>query len=249
MKWLPGGWARADRVDPERGTVPAGQNQRGTARYTAADDETVRAQPRQQDRPPAPTVLSGEAQDVDVSASTFRTLLIGGGISGLFTVLCAATLVNRGATVGMWVWQLVFGVIFLWFLSSSRGMLSSRGFLLDRSGFYARTRGEVVGVSWDEIAAVGVGSLPWIQHNRPIPPDRRHALEFYPADRGFAARHPEFERWRVEEPPSMPGLPAERYRFHLPPFSRLPRSLEHGVQAVAPRKWVGHYKRELPPAS
>ncbi|CAM05408.1 hypothetical protein A8924_6583 [Saccharopolyspora erythraea NRRL 2338] len=255
MKWLPGGWQRADSANDARKTVPRGEvGDRGTARYTSeqsarGEDRTVRAQPPHSAPPPGravPVVLGADAQDVDVSASSFRTLLIGGGISGLLTVLCAATLANKGSTVGMWIWQLVFGVIFLWFATSSRGMLSSRGFLFDRGGFYARTRGEVVGVSWDEIAAVGVGTLPWIQHNRPVPPDRRVALEFYPADAGFAARHPEFDRWRIEEPPSMPGLPGERYRFHLPPFSKLARSVEHAVQTVAPRKWVGHYKRELP---
>jgi hypothetical protein len=194
-----------------------------------------------------PTLLGTDAQDVDVSATSFKTLLIGGGVSGLLTVLIAATLVNNGSTVGMWIWQLVFGVIFLWFVSASRGMLSGRGFLFDRSGFYARTRGEVFGVTWDEIAAVGIGTLPWVQHRRPVSPEQRTALEIYPADPGFAVRHPEFERWRIEEPPSMPGLPGERYRFHLPPFSRLPKTLEGAVQAIAPAKWVGQYRRHLPP--
>ncbi|SDW73597.1 hypothetical protein SAMN05216215_10052 [Saccharopolyspora shandongensis] len=246
MKWLPGGWQRADRVEQERATVPAGP--RNTARYTSnpagAAEPATRVQPGGGHRP---TLLSADAHDVDVSASSFKALLIGGGISGLLTVLVAAALVNNGNSVGLWIWQLVFGVIFLWFLTASRGMLNSRGFLLDRSGFYARTRGEVFGVTWDEIKAVGVGTLPWIQHRRPVAPERRHALEIYPADPGFASRHPELDRWRVEEQPSMPGLPGERYRFHLPPFSRLPKELEDAVQTVAPQKWIGRYKRELPP--
>ncbi|MGP4018043.1 hypothetical protein [Saccharopolyspora sp. 5N708] len=246
MKWLPGGWQRADR---EWATVPGRRPNHGdTARYTAeraaGPERGTRVQPGGGHRP---TLLGADAQDVDVSASSFKTLVIGGGLSGLITVLIAATLVNKGNTVGMWIAQLVFGVIFLWFISSARGMFSSRGFLLDRSGFYARTRGEVFGVTWDEVAAVGVGTLPWIQHRRPVAPERRQALEIYPADPGFAARHPEFDRWRIDEPPSMPGLPGERYRFHLPPFSRLPKTLEGAVQKIAPHKWVGQYRRQLPP--
>ncbi|WP_188985420.1 hypothetical protein [Saccharopolyspora thermophila] len=244
MKWLPGGWQRADRVDQERATVPA--RARDTARYTSGPppEPATRVQPGVGHRP---VLLSADAHDVDVSASSFRMLLVGGGISGLLTVLMAAALVNSGSSVGLWIGQLVFSVLFLWFITASRGMLSSRGFLIDRSGFYARTRGEVFGVAWDEIKAVGVGTLPWIQNSRPVAPERRQALEFYPADPGFAARHPELDRWLVAEPPSMPGLPGERYRFHLPPFSRLPRNLEAAVQAVAPQKWVGQYKRRLPP--
>ena len=150
--------------------------------------------------------------------------------------------------VTFWVGALgLCGVVFLWFLVSARGMLSSRGFLFDRGGFYARTRGEVFGVPWSEISAVGVGTLPPVQHRRPIVPDQRHALEISPSDPGFAARHPQLERWRVEEQPSMPGLPGERYRFHLPPVGRLPKTLESAVQSVAPSKWVGHYRRQLPP--
>jgi hypothetical protein len=241
MKWLPGGWQRADQ---ERGTVPRRTvAEHGTAKYP---EPPPAARSGGEHPPHGATLLGAQAQDVDVSANSFRNLLVGGGISGFLTVLCAASLVNQGGGVGLWIWQLVFGVIFLWFVGASRGMLSSRGFLLDRSGFYARTRGEVVGVAWGEIKAVGVGSLPWIQHNRPVHPERRQALEIYPADPGFDARHPELERWRIDEPASMPGLPGVRYRFHLPPFSRLPRQLEHAVQMVAAQKWVGHYKRELP---
>ncbi|KAA5832711.1 hypothetical protein ABT337_12910 [Saccharopolyspora hirsuta] len=249
MKWLPGGWERADRVDnQQRQTVPARPlDGRTTARYTseraAVQEPATRVQPGPGHRP---TVLGADARDVDVSASSFKALLIGGGISGLCTVLIAATLVNQGSSVGLWIWQLVFGVIFVWFIAGSRGVLNGRGFLIDRSGFYARTSGEVFGVAWDEIKAVGIGTLPWIQHRRPVAPERRQALEFYPADPGFAARHPELERWRVTEPASMPGMPGERYRFHLPPFSRLPKTLEAAVQDVAPQKWVGHYRRQLP---
>lgn len=205
-----------------------------------------------QDRPaePAgPIGLGPEAQDVDVSAGSFRLLLLGGGLSGLGTVLCAATLANNGSSVGMWIWQLVLGIVFLGFVVSSRGMLNSRGFLLDRSGFYARTLGEVYGVSWNEISAIGIGSLPWIEQKRPVHPERRVALELYPADPGFGGRHPELDRWRVEEKPSLPNTPSVRYRFHLPPFTRLPRAVERAVQVVAPRKWVGHYRRHLPAVS
>ncbi|GAA4886498.1 hypothetical protein GCM10023222_51890 [Saccharopolyspora cebuensis] len=217
----------------------------GTARYTsdhAAQPTRAPAGPSQ----PVPTVLSADAQDVDVSASSFRLMLIGGGLSGLVAVLCAAVIAAGRAGVGVWIAQLVSGILFIGFLLSARGMLNSRGFLFDRNGFYARTKGEVFGVAWDEISAIGIGTLPWIQHGRPVHPERRQALEFYPADPGFAARHPEWERWRVQERPSMPGLPGERYRFHLPPFSRLSRSLEGAVQTVAPRKWVGQYRRESP---
>ena len=210
-------------------------------------DPAQSAEPATQSvQPQSASGLGPDAHDVDVSAASFRLLLIGGGISGFLTVLCAASLVDKGSSASTWLWQLVFGVIFLWFLTASRGIFSGRGFLLDRSGFYARTRGEVVGVPWTEIAAVGVGSLPWIQNKRLSHPERRQAFEVYPADPGFVARHPEFDRWRVDEPPPMPGLPGVRYRFHLPPVSRLPRYLEHAVQAVAPRKWVGHYRREQP---
>lgn len=206
----------------------------------------TRADPRSSDGG-RPVLLSADARDVDVSAGNFRNLLVGGGLSGFLTVLCAATLASSGSSVGIWIGQLVFVMIFLWFLRASRGMLSSRGFLFDRGGFYARTTGEVFGVPWDEVAAVGVGSLPWVQHKRPVSPERRHALELYPADPGFPDRHPEFERWLIEEAAPMPGLGDLRYRFHLPPFSRLPRRVENAVQTVAPRKWIGRYGRQLPP--
>lgn len=245
MKWLPGGWQR-DEVDRNRGTVPAGDDP-GTMRY--GPEPATRAQgPARQDRESGPSpLLAADARDVDVSAHSFRNLLIGGGVSGFLVVLCAATIVNKGSSVGVWIWQLIFGVLFLWFAASARGMLNSRGFLFDRSGFYARTKGEIVGVGWEEISAIGVGSLPWIQHKRPVHPERRQALEVYPVDPRFPERHPELDRWRIDEPAPMPGLPALRYRFHLPPFNRLPRFLENAVQKVAPRKWVGHYRRQLPP--
>lgn len=241
MKWLPGGWQRSDQVATERRTVP-----RKSARSGGGAQATRVF--RENDRPEAPghTALSEQTRDVDVSASSFRMVVFGGGSSGFIMVVCAAIIALKGASVGMWMWQLVSGVVFLWFVTSARGMFSSRGFLFDHSGFYARTRGEVVGVPWSEIHAIGIGTLPWIQHNRPVNPERRRALEFYPADAGFAARHPEFERWRVADPAPMPGLPDERYRFHLPPLTRLPRSLEQAVQPVAARKWLGHYQRRLP---
>lgn len=238
------------RTAPEQPTVA----HRSRAPHRAAPEEqertrvsgpATRAFGRGQDAPAA-TLLGADARDVDVSAAAFRNLLVGGGVSGFLTILCAAALVDNGGSVWLWLWQLLFGVLFLWFLSAARGALSSRGFLLDHSGLYARTRGEVYGVSWDEIGAVGIGSLPPVQQKRPVHPDRRRALEFYPADSAFAARHPELERWRVEEPAPMPGLPGVRYRFHLPPLSRLPRQLERAVQHAAPRKWVGQYRRHLP---
>jgi hypothetical protein len=186
------------------------------------------------------------ARDIDVSASSFRNLLVGGGITALGTVLCAASIAEGGGGPWVWFWQLVFAGGFLWFVSGSRGIFSGRGFMVDRKGLYVRTRGEVFGAPWEEISAAGIGSLPWIQHRRPVHPGRRRAFEFYPADHGFGARHPEFQRWLVEERPPIRGLPATRYRFFLPPLSRLPRALQTSVQEVAPRKWVGHYRRELP---
>ncbi|MEV4644049.1 hypothetical protein [Saccharopolyspora sp. NPDC049426] len=238
MKWLPGGWQRADWSEPTR-TIP-----RGTARYTSGRQAAEPHPPPA--GAPAPTMLGADAHDIDVSSASFRSLLIGGGISGLGTVLIAAALVNNGSTAGMWFWQLVFGVAFLWFVMGSRGMLRGRGFLIDRSGFYARTMGEVVGVDWREIKAVGIGALPWIENKRPVNPERRRALEIYPADAGFMDRHPELDRWLVEEPPTVQGLPPDRYRFHLPPFSRLPKDLEAAVKDIAPQKWVGQYRRHLP---
>ncbi|MCX2732271.1 hypothetical protein OOZ19_18695 [Saccharopolyspora sp. NFXS83] len=254
MKWLPGGWQRADRSEREWATVPGRVTGKSdaTARFGAERGGPGTRVYDKHDRPAetaAPIGLGPEAQDVDVSAGSFRLLLIGGGLSGFGTVLCAATLANNGSSVGVWIWQLVLGIIFLGFVLSSRGMLNSRGFLLDRSGFYARTLGEVYGVSWNEISAIGIGSLPWIEQKRPVHPERRVALEFYPADPGFGGRHPELDRWRVEEQPSLPGTSSVRYRFHLPPFTRLPRAVERAVQTVAPRKWVGHYRRHLPPVS
>lgn len=71
-------------------------------------------------------------------------------------------------------------------------------------------------------------------------------MELYPADPRFPERHPEFDRWLIEEPAPVPGLPGLRYRFHLPPMTRVPRRIEHAVQTVAPRKWVGRYGRQLP---
>jgi hypothetical protein len=244
MNWLTGGWQRVRATMP--GRSPA---DRPTARATkpAGDTRVYSVPPRpQQPQASGATLLGAQAQDVDVSASSFRNLLVGGGISGFFTILSAASLEYRGSSVQAWFWQLLFGVIFLWFLSASRGMMSSRGFLFDRSGFYVRTRGEVFGVAWGEISAIGIGTVPWIQHRRPVHPGQRQALELYPADPGFPGRHPEFERWLINEPAPMSGLPTVRYRFHLPPFTRLPRHLEDAVQAVASRKWVGQYKRELP---
>lgn len=252
MKWLPGGWQRSDWADPGRTTVPRGSRgvRGGTSRLTTQRVESPEPRTRVDPAPQQQSSqvgLTSSARDVDVSAVAFRTLLIGGGTTGLLTVLCAATLVNKGSSVGMWVWQLVFGVLFLWFLNVSRGMLNGRGFVFDRSGFYPRTRGEVFAVPWNEITAVGVGSLPWVDQRRPVAPERRHALEFYPADPGFAERHPELERWRIEEPAPMRGLPGERYRFHFPPFSRLPKRFESVVQQFAPQQWVGAYRRKLPP--
>jgi hypothetical protein len=253
MKWLPGGWQRSENAEHEttpRRTTPypewtakIGNSQAEPA--TKVQSGTPGQSPAK--GPTGATGLAPDAQDVDVSATSFRTLLIGGGISGLLTVLCAAALVNNGASPTMWLWQLLFGVIFLWFITASRGMLASRGFLFDRSGFYVRTKGEVFGVPWTEVGAVGVGSLRWIENKRPVHPERRQALEIYPADPAFPDRHPEFDRWLVEESAPMPGLPGLRYRFHLPPINRLARHLERATQTVAPRKWVGQYRRHQPP--
>lgn len=255
MKWLPGGWQRADRAQPERGTVPVSvAPEQGTAKYTPADAAAYAAPPPHGHNA-APAGRQGgmltDAYDVDVSASLFRNFLVGGGTSALATVLIAAVMVNQGPSIIMWLWQLLFGVAFVWFVTAGRGMLASRGFLLDRSGFYARTQGTVVGVPWQEISAVGIGQLPWIQDKRPTHPERRQALEFFPADGAFADRHPQFDRWLVQEPPPMRGLPGVRYRFHLPPFTRIPRTVEQAVRAVEPRKWVGSYQRQsqTPPRS
>lgn len=219
---------------------------RGTAHYPEQEQATRALTPEGRSGAPGRTALSEQTRDVDVSASSFRMLLFGGGISGFFTVVCAAIIANKGSSPGMWFWQLVSGVVFLWFVTAARGMFSSRGFLVDSSGFYARTRGEVVGVPWKEVQALGIGTLPWIQHKRPVNPQRRKALELFPSDAGFAARHPELDRWRVDEPAPMQGLPHIRYRFHLPPFTRLPRALEEAVRSVEAAKWIGHYQRELP---
>jgi hypothetical protein len=192
----------------------------------------------------APALLDPRARDVDVSSSSFRNLLIGGGFSGLGTILCAADISQRGGGLWTWFWQLAFAVVFLWFVTASRGILSGRGFLVDRSGLYMRTRGEVFGVSWDEISAAGVSTQPWIHQRRLAHPGRRCAFEFFPADRGFSARHPELERWLIDDRPPRPGLPTTRYRFFLPPLSRIPKQLEESVRTMAPRVWVGKYRRE-----
>ncbi|MBA8825228.1 hypothetical protein FHX42_002579 [Saccharopolyspora lacisalsi] len=250
MKWLPGGWQRADQAERERATTPHRDGstrrvdiQRGATRHPAEETRVNPTATRDSAPPGGPSILGRDARDIDISATAFRNLIIGGGISGFLTVVCAAALSGSGSGFWLWLWQLLFGVIFLWFLISSRGVLSSRGFLVDRGGLYARTRGEVFGITWREIGAVGVGSLPWIQNKRPTHPERRQALEIYPADADFPERHPELERWRVEETAPMPGLPGVRYRFHLPPLSRLPHRMEQAVQSVAPRKWVGQYRR------
>ncbi|GAB3544134.1 hypothetical protein J2S53_004381 [Actinopolyspora lacussalsi] len=274
MKWLPGGWQRADRVDPEGKTAP---------RRTVPQQETVverRNVPPGEPTPPSasgstrqdaypstrvqrraggdPTsagpergggraVLLGEhARDIDVSAAAFRNLAVGGGISGFLTVLCAAALADSPGGVWLWIWQLVFGVCFVWFITSAKGSLSGRGFLVDQRGICPRTSGEVFAVPWDEVAAAGIGSLRPIENRRLVHPGRRRCLELFPADSAFPGRHPELERWRVEEPPPMQGLPSVRYRFHLPVLSRLPKRLEQAVQAAAPRVWVGNYRRRPP---
>ncbi len=227
---------------------------RGTAPYRADDDGATgfrggnRATRQYTADPIGATGLGTQARDVDISVSSFRNLLVGGGITGFGTVLCAAALATQGSGVWLWVWQLLFGMAFCWFLAASPGALSSRGVLFDHTGLYVRDRGDVVGVGWDEIHGVGVGTLPWIKQGRLANPQRKQAFELYPSDPMFPTRHPHLERWRVHEPPPMHGLPGVRYRFHLPPLSGLPRRLQRAVQSVAPRKWIGRYHREpLPP--
>jgi len=246
MKWLPGGWERAD-VERQRPTTPANSAERTVLHPEGPRRPSARPEPAPGGRTAG--MLSPDAQDVDVSAGSFRNLLVGGGLSGFFTVLFAAGLVNNPSSPGLWLGQIVSVMVFALFVRSAGGMLRSRGFLFDRGAFYARTRGEVFGVPWEEIAAVGIGSLPWQQHRRPTSPERRHAMELYPADPGFPGRHPELERFLVEEPAPMPGLADIRYRFHLPPMTRVPRRVEHAVQTVAPRKWIGRYGRQLPPSA
>lgn len=224
---------------------------RGTAQYTSVHQVVstpVQTAGRNPQPPAGSALLGSQARDVDVSASSFRNLLIGGGSTGLLTVLCAAALVDQGSGLWLWVWQIFFAALFLWFLAGSRGALASRGFLIDRSGLYVRSRGEVIGVSWDEISAVGVGDQPWIHNRRPTNPERQQAIEFFPADGAFPDRHPELDRWLIEEPPPRQGLPTIRYRFHIPPLSGVPKAIERAMEPIAPRKWLGHYKREpLPP--
>src|SRR5437763_12810154 len=99
MKWLPGGWQRADRVERERTTVP-----RGTTPSTMQFDPAQSAEPATQSvQPQSAPGLGPDAQDVDVSAASFRLLLIGGGISGFLTVLCAASLVDKGSSASTWL--------------------------------------------------------------------------------------------------------------------------------------------------
>ncbi|NHD18774.1 MULTISPECIES: hypothetical protein [unclassified Actinopolyspora] len=270
MKWLPGGWQRADRGNTEGSTAPyrtLAQQETVVERRkvapghdaeppgTRAGDRggppsATRVEPmteQQSGRPPRGAALLGDhARDVDVSAAAFRNLLVGGGISGFLTVLCAAALAGSGSGFWLWFWQIVFGVCFVWFIAASRGSLSGRGFLLDSRGLYPRTNGEVFAVPWEEVTAVGIGALRPVENRRLVHPERRRALELFPADPLFPERHPELERWRVEEPPPMQGLSGVRYRFHLPALSRLPKQLERGVQSAAPRAWVGQYRRRLP---
>ena len=250
MKWLPGGWDRADAVERQRPTTPAASAAERTVKHPAGPRRpAAHPEPARAERPRSggSGLLSPDAQDVDVSAGNFRNLLAGGGLSGFCTVLFAAGLVSNPSSPGLWLGQIVFVMLFAYFARSASGMLRSRGFLFDQGGFYARTCGEVFGVTWGEISAVGIGSLPWVQDKRPVSPERRHAMELYPADPGFPDRHPELERFLVQEPAPMPGLADLRYRFHLPPMTRVPRRIEHAVQTVAPRKWIGRYGRQLPP--
>lgn len=237
----------------ERRNVPPGNNAeppRTRRNDRGKDPSATRAEPMNEQRPGPQTrdapLLGANARDIDVSAAAFRNLLVGGGISGFLTVLCAAALAGSGSGFWLWFWQIVFGVCFVWFIAAARGSLSGRGFLLDSRGLYPRTNGEVFAVPWEEITAAGVGSLRPVENRRLVHPERRRALELFPADPAFPERHPELERWRVEESPPMQGLPGVRYRFHLPALSRLPKQLEKGVQAAAPRAWVGQYRRRLP---
>lgn len=229
MRWLTGGWQRAE---------PA------TVRAASPVDET---RPYDSPQEPPPVMrLDSRARDIDVSGSIFRNLLVGGGITGFGTVLCAASIAESGGGLWLWFWQLVFAACFIWFVSGARGVFTGRGFMVDRNGLYVRAGGDIFGVPWNEIEAVGVGSLPWVHNRRPVHPARRQAFEFFPAGHGFAARHPELERWLVRDTPPSRGLPSARYRFFLPPLSRLPRRLESAVQSAAGRKWLGHYRRDLP---
>ncbi|ASU77832.1 hypothetical protein CDG81_05355 [Actinopolyspora erythraea] len=275
MKWLPGGWQRADRVDPEGttaprrtvpqqetvverrnvppgGSTPPSASRRGSTRQDAYPATRVQrraggvGESAGAPRSGGAVLLGEHARDVDVSAAAFRNLAVGGGASGFLTVLCAAALAESPGGVWLWIWQLVFGVCFVWFIASAKGSFSGRGFLMDNRGICPRTSGEVFAVPWEEVTAVGVGSLRPVENRRLVHPERRRALELFPADSAFPERHPELERWRVEEPPPIQGLPAVRYRFYLPALSRLPKRLEQAIQAAAPRVWVGHYRRRIP---
>src|SRR5690606_41497356 len=186
----------------ERPPVPGGGGDGGTAWLTAPGGRIPEAARGGRRR----TVLLGPgARDVDVRASSFRTFLLGGGISGLVAVLCAANLAYQGNSVGAWLLQLVSAVVFGYFLVGSRGMLNSRGFLFDRSGFYARTKGEVFGVGWDEIAAVGVSTLSCLPARPGASPGRRVALEFWAGRPGLAEGAPERDRWGGREASPSPA--------------------------------------------
>ncbi|WP_156051717.1 hypothetical protein [Allokutzneria albata] len=231
MKWRRGGWER----------VPAPSS--------VAETSVVNPQ-----RPPTMKIAAPEralalqpgAVDLDFGVSGARWLMLGGGISGFLAVVCAAILTDGETHPWIWLWQIVSGAAFLWFVGSARASLRGRGLIVDRRALWWRAEGTLHAVPWQEIGAVGISSRPLLDRASVVRPDQRIGLEVFPADPAFPARYPQLDQWRVDEPPPREGLPATRYRFPLPPAGRLPGKVEDAVQDVAANAWVGRYRIEAP---
>ncbi|MBP2472525.1 hypothetical protein JOF53_001397 [Crossiella equi] len=192
----------------------------------------------------APKVRPALAYDLDFGVTSARWLLVAGAVSGLGTIVCAAVVANGDAKATTWVLQLLFFALFIWSAAGLRRALRGRGFVATGDALSWRSDGTVHRVPWSEIGAIGIGTLPWLNHASLVHPEQRESLELYPADPAFPARYPALDPWRVEEEPPVAGLPGTRYRFPFPPFTRLPKRIEQAVQEIQPKRWHGRYARQ-----
>jgi membrane protein YdbS with pleckstrin-like domain len=167
----------------------------------------------------------------------------------------------------------VFAVPLVMMLWALPRFLRPRYIVVDQDGLGITHGRQRVTVPWSSVLAVGIGyeQAPAERPHRPTTVDelkdaakdyltdrasealqisgkRRIVLEIYPTHPGAVGQVPRLRPYWTEQPPPAAGLPAQAWRFPLPPVVSIGEAVARAVHGVAPQRWLGWFPRPPRPA-
>jgi hypothetical protein len=165
---------------------------------------------------------------------------------------------DTGTKIVGLVFAAIFGLLLLFVLMMLPHVWKPRGLAFNERGVHYWERDTSNFLGWESIAAIGIGyeqppELPVIsledfvgnkiKEGLKIDHKRALGVEIFPADPSVLDKQPLLVRYRREQEPPSPNLPAARWRIPLPPAPGLVAKVKQGVETHQPARWLGFFKR------